>query len=258
MQEALSSRSALVGLRCDEDLQRRAVLADDSHAIPRQTRAQCRREPICPLVAHSDLQHAVAVVLGPQLPHPAHLAKRELEAVPVIGCRQRCDHEVGLSRSRRRPRRRDRRLRRRGLFDHRFLNHRALFAILAGGDEARLGRRRDRRIVPRGRALGGRRRRGLRGCLLSRLARADARREIDDVVALLLLLLVVLVVFRHLYPSSPATACSIDCARRTSKRSSMRSSVSSAAPMLGCPTTSSTFGRVMREFCLSLASSYTL
>src|SRR5207253_441689 len=49
-----------------------------------------------------------------------------------------------------------------------------------------------------------------------------------------------------------------DCTRLTSYRSSMCSRVSSAEPTLGCPTMSSTFGRVMREFCLSLPRSYTL
>src|SRR5438445_6303425 len=344
---ARSARPALVSLGCDQDLQRRAILADHPYAVPRDTRAERSREAVGPLVAHPHLQDPVPVVLRAKLPYASHLAERELEPMPVIGRRKRCHDKVDLAGSRRGARRWDGGLGLSIFLDERLLDHRALRAVLLRRHETRLRRRRDRSIE-----AGRRRRRGLvrwrgfgRRRFRRRLTRADTRRQIDDLVVSgpFLFLLVVL---SHFYPrrrsryhtmtttitaststamtmvadqrrapeasarsiaarissavasfrshpcpcakrsarrrpswglpestmvgigstsvrpvgtsppstsarsasqpSRPDATCSSDCARLTSYRSSIRSSASSAAPMLGCPTTSRTFGRVMR------------
>ena len=67
-------------------------------------------EAISAAEADAHLQDRVPVVLRLQLPHSAHAAQRELEAMPVIGCRQRCHYEISLTRTGRRSRGWDRRL----------------------------------------------------------------------------------------------------------------------------------------------------
>src|SRR4051812_48411027 len=106
--EDASTRSALVVVRRDEDLDRAAVLADDAHVIAGDPRAQRLRESILALPLHAHLRDAVPVVLGAQLTHAAHATKRELEAMPVVGCRERRDHDIDLARPGRGARRSDR------------------------------------------------------------------------------------------------------------------------------------------------------
>src|SRR6185436_255232 len=116
--------------------------------------------------------------------------------MPVVGGRKRSDDEVDLARSRGRPRGRDGGLDLLLLLDERFLDHRALRAVLLRRNEARLRCRRDRAVEPRrgrrwrrpflrrGRWRGRRLRRGL--------TRADARREVDDFLVSFLLVFVLL------------------------------------------------------------------
>src|SRR5439155_6625393 len=188
-----SAGTAVVGVRGDEDLERRPVLADDAHAVPLGPRPQQRREPLRPLEAHADLEDPVPVVLGAELTDAAHAAKGELEPVPIIGRRQRCDHEVDLARTRRRARRRDRLRFRRVLVGQRLLDEIPLLAILARRQEARSRLRGDRRVVTGrrwGRDLLARRRRWRRLLGLG-AAGSDACREVHDLLLVLALLLVV-------------------------------------------------------------------
>src|SRR5439155_22547265 len=78
-----STRATLLVVRRDEDLQCRRALADDTHAIPGDPRAQCLREAVASLVRDGDLQYAMARVLRLHLTDTAHLAERELEAMPI-------------------------------------------------------------------------------------------------------------------------------------------------------------------------------
>src|SRR6185437_1362622 len=146
---AVLARSALVSFGCDQDLQRRAILADHPHAVSRDATAERRGEAIGALIADPDLQHAVAVVLRPQLANASHLAKRELEAVPVVRRWKRCDDEVELAGAGCGAWRRDRGLRLLTLFDERLLDDRALRAVFLCGHQARLRCGRDRSIEPR-------------------------------------------------------------------------------------------------------------
>jgi len=103
-----SARSALVGLRRDEDLKRLSIFADHTHAIARNASAKQVRETIRTAVADAHFQHRVAVVLRLKLPHPANSAQRELEAMPVVRRGKRCHNKISLARPRWRSRRWDR------------------------------------------------------------------------------------------------------------------------------------------------------
>src|SRR5207245_1248931 len=233
-----------------------------------------RLKPVCPSKGHPDLEDAVPVVLGAELTDAAHAAKGELEPVPIVGRRQRCDHEVDLARTRGRARRRDRLRPRRVLIGQRLLDEIALLAILARRQEARSRLRGDRRVVTGrrwGRDLLARRRRW-RWLLGLGAAGSDACREVHDLLVVLALLLVVAchgaqrtaqaqVNAATIARIERATADAIARVRRRGSRAGVvrRASIAArssggAAPIVACGTPRRPFGRVMPRILPRLAA----
>src|SRR5206468_10378952 len=159
---------------------------------------------------------AVTVVLGAELPDTTNLAQGKLEAMPVVGRRQRGDDEVDLTRSRRGARGRDRGLGLLAFFDERLLNDRALRAVLLERDDPWLRCRGNGTIQPRRRRRRWLDRRRLnRPGLGRRLSGANPGSQIDDVLVDFLFLLVVL---GHFYPLAASTYQMMAIARSEERR----------------------------------------